>query len=136
MPGRSTHLDNGRARAYVLAVGAGGDCLDICSSLAYHLFFLSPSLWNGWMGNLWFKSFSTEFFLILGRWVSDGWLYAMEFRLRLRRSPPQAGLESGTARSASHQFTELPGLLSGETGGGSISTEILSKTTNHMFQCL
>ena len=41
----------------MLAVGAGEDCSDI--------FFLSLSfslsLWNGWMGNLWFKSFSTEF---------------------------------------------------------------------------
>ena len=31
----------------------------------------------------------------------------MESRLRLRRSPPQAGLESGTARSAGHRLTEL-----------------------------
>ena len=45
----------------------------------------------------------------------------MEFRLRLRRSPPQAGLESGSARSENHRLTKLPGLLSGET-------------TNHMFQ--
>ena len=45
----------------VLAVGAGGDCSDIFLSLAYYFFFLSPSLWNGWMGELWFKSFSTEF---------------------------------------------------------------------------
>ena len=52
--------------------------------------------------------------------MDDGWPYALESRLRLRRSPPQAGLESGTARSASHQLTELPGLLCGETGGGSI----------------
>ena len=29
--------------------------------------------------------------------MGDEWLYAMEFRLRLRRLPPQAGLESGTA---------------------------------------
>ena len=50
-----------------------------------------------------------------------GWwrLYAMESCLRLR-SPPQAGLESGTARSAGHRLTELPGLLSGETEDGSI----------------
>ena len=45
----------------VLAVGAGGDCSDIFFSLAYHFFFLSSSLSNGWMGHLWFKSFSTEF---------------------------------------------------------------------------
>ena len=47
--------------------------------------------------------------------MGDEWLYAMESRLRLRRSPPQAGLESGTARSADHRLTELPGLLTGET---------------------
>ena len=34
----------------------------------------------------------------------------MEFRLRLNRSPPQAGLEPGTARSvASAQPAELQG---------------------------
>ena len=45
----------------VLAVGVGGDCSDIFFSLAYHFFSLSPSLWNGWMDNLWTESFSTEF---------------------------------------------------------------------------
>ena len=52
--------------------------------------------------------------------MGDGWLYTMEFRLRLQRSLPQAGLESGTARSAGHRLTELPELPSGETGDGSI----------------
>ena len=52
--------------------------------------------------------------------MDDGWLYAMESRLRLRTSLPQAGLESGIARSAGHRLTELPGLLSGETEDGSI----------------
>ena len=52
--------------------------------------------------------------------MGDGWLYAMESRLRLRRSPPQAGLESKTARSAGHRLTELPGLLSGEMEDSSI----------------
>ena len=66
--------------------------------------------------------------------MGDGWLYAMESRLRLRRSPSQEGLESGTARSVGHHLTELQGLLSGEMEDGSIQTEILSKTTN-MFQC-
>ena len=47
--------------------------------------------------------------------MGDGWLYAMESRLRLRTSPPQAGLESGIAISAGHRLTELPGILSGET---------------------
>ena len=51
----------GRVRLTVLAVGASGDCSDIFLSLTYHFSFLSPSLWNGWMGNLWFMSFSTEF---------------------------------------------------------------------------
>ena len=32
----------------VLAVGAGGGCLDIFS-LLYHFSFLSPSLWVGWL---------------------------------------------------------------------------------------
>ena len=68
--------------------------------------------------------------------MGDGWLYAMESRLRLRRSLPQAGLKSGTARSEGNRLTELPGLLSGETGDGSIQTEILSKTTNHIVTVL
>ena len=38
--------------------------------------------------------------MISGRWVGDGWLYAMEYRLRLRRLPPQAELESGSASLA------------------------------------
>ena len=46
--------------------------------------------------------------------MDGGWLYAMETRLRLRRSPPEAGIESG------HCLTELPGLFSGETEDGSI----------------
>ena len=45
----------------MLAVGAGGDCSVIFFLSPIISFFLSPSLWNGWMGNLWFKSFSTEF---------------------------------------------------------------------------
>ena len=98
MPGRSTNLEIVGQELTVLAVGAGGYCSNI--------FLLSPII--------------TFFFLPLGRWVVDGWLYAMESRLRLRRSPPQARLESGTAISASHQLTELPGLLFGETGDGSI----------------
>ena len=45
VPGRPTDLDYSRARAYCLAVGAGGGCLDIFS-LIYHFSFLSPSLWE------------------------------------------------------------------------------------------
>ena len=45
VPGRPINLDKSRARPIVLAVGAGGDCLDIFS-LVYHSSFLSPSLWE------------------------------------------------------------------------------------------
>ena len=45
VPGRPTNLDYSRARAYCVAVGAGGGCLDIFS-LIYHFSFLSPSLWE------------------------------------------------------------------------------------------
>ena len=45
MPGRPTNLDYSRAGPIVLAVGAGGGCLDIFS-LIYHFSFLSPSLWE------------------------------------------------------------------------------------------
>ena len=40
---RYTNLDNSRARPTVLAVGAFFGCLD-AFSLAYHIFYLSPSL--------------------------------------------------------------------------------------------
>ena len=40
VPGRPTNLD-----CTALAVGAGGNCLDIFS-LVYHFSFLSPSLWE------------------------------------------------------------------------------------------
>ena len=43
VPGRPTHLDYSRARAYCASVGAGGGCLDIFS-LIYHFSLLSPSL--------------------------------------------------------------------------------------------
>ena len=45
VPGRPTYLDPSRARAYALAVGVGGGCLDIFS-LIYPFSFLSPSLWE------------------------------------------------------------------------------------------
>ena len=41
----STSLDDGRQGPFVLAVGAGGGCLDIFS-LVYLFSFLSPSLWE------------------------------------------------------------------------------------------
>ena len=41
VPGRPTNLDKSRARPSVLAVGAGGDCLDIFS-LVYHFSFFLP----------------------------------------------------------------------------------------------
>ena len=50
VPGRPTNLDIVGQGPIVLAVGAGGGCLDICS-LAYRFSFLSPSLWEtavGW----------------------------------------------------------------------------------------
>ena len=49
MPGRSTNLDNGRARD-ILAVGAGEDCSDIFFLSPIDRFsFLSPSLSLEWM---------------------------------------------------------------------------------------
>ena len=88
-----------------LAVGAGEDCSDtfLLSSII-SLFFLPLSGMDGWV-----TCGSTEILVISERWVGDGWLYVMESRLRFRRPPPQAGLESGTGRSAGHRLTELPG---------------------------
>ena len=46
VPGRSTTLDNSSTRAYALAVGAVGGCLDIFLSSIFFS-FLSPSLEDG-----------------------------------------------------------------------------------------
>ena len=45
VPGLPTNLNYSRARPIVLAVGAGGGCLDIFS-LIYPFSPLSPSLWK------------------------------------------------------------------------------------------
>ena len=48
VPGRHTYLDYSRGRAYfVLAVGAGGGCLDIFFSRLSLLFSFSLSLGDG-----------------------------------------------------------------------------------------
>ena len=47
VPGRPTELDNVRARATALAVGADGGCLDIFDSRLSFLFSFSLSLGNG-----------------------------------------------------------------------------------------
>ena len=89
MPGRSTNLNNGRARAYCACSTCGWGLFGYIFSLTYQFSFLSISLWNGWMGNL--------------RWYQDaGWVMGccMQFRLRLQKFPPQAELESGTASIA------------------------------------
>ena len=69
-------------------------------------FFLPLSGMDGWV-TCGLSPFQQNFSDI--RTLGDEWLYAMKSRLRLRRSPPQAGLESGAARSAGHRLTELPG---------------------------
>ena len=44
--------------------------------------------------------------VISGRWTDDNErLFAMEPRLQLKRSPPQEGIEPGTARSISQHLT-------------------------------
>ena len=69
----------------VLAVGAGGDCSDILFlSPIISLFFLLLSGMDGWVA-CGLSPFQQNF-MILGHWVGDGRLYAMESRLRLRRS--------------------------------------------------
>ena len=45
VPGRPTNLGDSRAGPIALAVGAGGDCLDIFT-LLYPFTPLSPSLWE------------------------------------------------------------------------------------------
>ena len=45
VPGRPTIMDYSGQGSTALAVGAGGECLDIFT-LVYHFSFLSPSLWD------------------------------------------------------------------------------------------
>ena len=42
-PGRHTYLDNRITSASLLALGAGGGCLDIFSHLSFLFFYLPPS---------------------------------------------------------------------------------------------
>ena len=55
---------------------------------------------NRWMDDLRFYVFFNSISVLSGQWDCDSKrLYAMEPRLRLKRSPPQVGLKPGTARS-------------------------------------
>ena len=49
MPGCSTNLDDSRARPTVLAVDAGGSCLDSFLFPVISLFFFPLSLRDGWI---------------------------------------------------------------------------------------
>ena len=48
VPGRPTTLDYSRARVYCAGSRCGWGLLEIFS-LVYHFYFLSPSLWVGWL---------------------------------------------------------------------------------------
>ena len=89
----------------VLAVGAGVGCLDI--------FFFSPITSLSFLPlsgmDVWTTCGLSHFqqnFSDIRTMVGDGLLYAIKSHLRLRRSPPQAGLESETARSAGHRLPD------------------------------
>ena len=85
----------------VLAVGAGVGCLDI--------FFLSPITSLSFLPLSGMDVWTTHFqqnFNDIRTMVGDGLLHAIKSHLRLRRSPPQAGLEIETARSASHRLPD------------------------------
>ena len=90
----------------VLAVGAGVRCLDIFFlSPITSLSFLPLSGKDGWT-TCGLRHFQQNFSDIRTM-VGDGLLYAIKSHLRLRRSPPQTGLESETARSAGHRLPDL-----------------------------
>ena len=62
---------------------------------------------NGWMmdGRLFYVLFNS-ISVKLGRWVGGSERpCAVDANLRLERSPPHAGLEPGTTRSAGHRLT-------------------------------
>ena len=70
------------------------------------------------MGDLRFYVLFNSVSVISGRWTDDNErLRAMEPRLRSKRSPPQAGIEPGTARSVgqrlTHYATGVPRRLNG-----------------------
>ena len=56
--------------------------------------------WNGWM-----TCDSTSFATVFQSYQDKERLCAMQLRLRMKKSSPQAGFEHGTARSASQRFT-------------------------------
>ena len=61
---------------------------------------------DGWMDDLRFYVLFNSISVISGRWADDNErLCAMEPRLRLKRSSPQAGLELTTARSVGQRLT-------------------------------
>ena len=89
----------------VLAVGAGGGCLDIFFfSPITSLFFLPLSGMDVWT-NCGLSHFQQNFSDIRTM-VGDGLLFAIKSHLRLRRPPPQAGLQFETARSAGHRLPD------------------------------
>ena len=60
----------------------------------------------GWMDDLRFYVLFNSVSVISRQRTDDNErLYAMEPRLRLNRSPPQAGIEAGTARSVDQRLT-------------------------------
>ena len=69
------------------------------SDQSLHLFH--KTLVQGWMSDLRFYVLFNSTPGISGRWVGNNEkLLAIEPRLRLKKSSPQAGLEPGTARQA------------------------------------
>ena len=89
----------------MLAVGAGRDCSDIFFlSPITSLFFFPLSGMAGWTtcGLSHFQQNFSDIRMMMG----GGLLYAIKSHLRWQRSPPQAGLESGTARSAGYRLPD------------------------------
>ena len=83
----------------VLAVGAGGGCLDIFS-LIYLFSFLSPSLWVGWL--VWVqRPFETVFQSISGRLPKRG-------RKRRERTDESKNVQTTPTRTYCKRSRPLP----------------------------
>ena len=92
--------------------GGGGISELLLLVMVVRIFFNRPSClmrllsYNNWMDDLQVYVIFNSISVISGRWSDDNErLCAMESRLRLKRSSPQAGLEPTTARSVGQSLT-------------------------------
>ena len=100
VPASPTYFDNSRTRSYCAYSRCGWGRSNIFLSLIIFLHFLPLSWKGGWMNDEYLCLFYNSISVISGQWAGDNQrMCAMEPRLQMKKSSPQAGLEPGAARS-------------------------------------